>query len=367
MARIRALQRRLETTWHSGGSGDNWHATWADDDRQYVALCDGAGWPEMVGHTGTYYNARVHALEGEPPDLTFTHLPGYPDLLSVEPPEVNRYYGFGIVCVGGVIYHWLSTPNHRFAEPDARFVGIKLIYSPDHGATWHNQDGSTPVVWEPWDERSRDNLLFFEEPGDSFSLLTALQMGRDYELNRDGYVYLYAPNGNLEGSMNQVVLCRVPTDRVIERTAYEFFVSRHGDDALWSPDITARGLTLSCPAGWVNKYVHPYSWHPSVVYYEPTGEYLLANWGMGCDADGRWFGRPSYLGFWTAPQPWGPWTQVHEETAWMPEGEPAGRAYQPQINPRWIAPDGQSFWLVYTEFREGLYCFNCQRVEVTLG
>jgi len=30
----------------------------------------------------------------------------------------------------------------------------------------------------------------------------------------------------------------------------------------------------------VNTKVHPYAWHPSVVYDAPLGVYLMANWGM---------------------------------------------------------------------------------------
>jgi hypothetical protein len=109
-----------------------------------------------------------------------------------------------------------------------------------------------------------------------------------------------------------------------------------------------------------------------VVYYAPLGLYLMANWGMGCSTTGHWFGKPSYLGFWTAPQPWGPWTQVHEETAWTPAGDHGARAYQPQIAPRWIANDGLSFWLVWTDFQdvEGrgkpYYSFNVQQVQIVI-
>ncbi|NLE99366.1 MAG: DUF4185 domain-containing protein, partial [Anaerolineales bacterium] len=191
--------------------------------------------------------------------------------------------------------------------------------------------------------------------------------------NTDGYVYGYAPNGNTEGAMNQLVLFRVPTERILDRRAYEFFVAHHASGAAeWSPRIEERGVLHTFPAGWVNTTVHPYAWHPSVVYYPPLELYLMANWGMGCSPTGEWFGKPSYLGFWTAPQPWGPWTQVHEETAWTPANDPAARAYQPQIAPKWIAADGRSFWLVWTDFQEvadagrPFYSFNVQKVEVLL-
>ena len=35
----------------------------------------------------------------------------------------------------------------------------------------------------------------------------------------------------------------------------------------------------------------------------------------------------------------------------MPANDPAARAYQPQIAPKWIAADGKSFWLVWTDFQ----------------
>ena len=34
MVRIRKVSRLEETTLRLGGVGDNWHMTWADDDRQ---------------------------------------------------------------------------------------------------------------------------------------------------------------------------------------------------------------------------------------------------------------------------------------------------------------------------------------------
>ena len=285
--------------------------------------------------------------------------------------RLPRYYNFGILALDGRIYQYLSVPNRPFYEHEPRFVGAKLIYSPDNGRTWCNQDGSSPVKWELWGQRSKDNMVFFNEPGDAFSLLTILQMGKNYEHNTDGYVYVYAPNGNVEGAMNQLVLFRVPKDRIPDRRSYEYFVARRDNGAAeWSGRIEHRGVVHTFPAGWVNRFVHPYAWHPSVVYSAPHQCYLMANWGMGCAQDGTWFAKPSYLGFWSAPQPWGPWTQIHEDTAWCTGSDSNARSYQPQIAPKWIAEDGKSFWLVWTDFQEieghgrPYYAFNAQKVEV---
>ena len=85
-------------------------------------------------------------------------------------------------------------------------------------------------------------MVFFYEPGDSFPLLTVLQMGRNYEHNEVGYVYVYSPNGNEEGSMNQLVMFRVPKDSILDRSAYEFFISLNSDGTgSWSRDISCEG------------------------------------------------------------------------------------------------------------------------------
>ena len=147
MATIKGLKRLEDTVIRRGGVGDNWHTTWAKDDRQYVAMCDGMGWPDVPGYTGKDYNSRLFALEGNPPDFRFVYLPTYPDCFSVwGTDECMRYYNFGIIALDDRIYQFLSTPNNAFNKPKPRFVVAKLIYLPYLGRTWLNQNG-TPVHW----------------------------------------------------------------------------------------------------------------------------------------------------------------------------------------------------------------------------
>lgn len=357
--RIKSVARREDTIFRYGGNGDNWNMSWAADDRQYVSLCDGAG---FVDPPKEFYNSRMLAISGGPQDAEFHDVHGYPKLAR---PAQNygdtRYYNFGTLAVDGHLYQFLSTFNRAFRRGEmknpnlndvVRFIGAKLIYSPDSGRTWHNQNASSPVVWEPWANRSRDTMVFFDEEKEAFSLLAVLQMGRNYEHNRDGYIYVYAPNGNTEGTMNELVMFRAPKLKLLDRGSYEYFAGMDAShNARWTKNIVARATVHSFPKGWVNKLAHPYAWHPSVVYNAPLNLYMMANWGMGTTPSGMWFGKPSYLGFWIANNPWGPWEQIHEETAWMPANDKNARAYEPQIAPKWIAPDGKSFWLVWTDFQ----------------
>jgi hypothetical protein len=188
-------------------------------------------------------------------------------------------------------------------------------------------------------------------------------MGRNYAANNDGYVYVYSPNGATEGTMNQLVMFRVPKTQILNRGAYEYFAGLEGTgNARWAKEISARAPVHTFPSGWVNKTDHPWSWVPSVTYNAPLGIYMMATWGTGCAPDSSWFGKPSYLGIWSASHPWGPWRQIHEETSWTPGNDPAARAYSPQIAPKWIAPDGKSFWLVWSDY-QAKQTDECQRVN----
>ncbi|MFC4311600.1 hypothetical protein ACFPN2_21050 [Steroidobacter flavus] len=357
--RIKSLVRRDDTVIRHGGNGDNWHMSWASDDRLYVSLCDGGG---FSSNPPASYNSRMLAITGGPLDAQFHDISRYPMLgRPIQKENDARYYNFGTLALDEHLYQFMSTFNRplqadetekRDPKNPLRFTGVKLIYSPNNGRTWHNQDGSTPVAWEDWNHRSRDTMVFFEEDQEAFSLLTVLQMGRNYEYNRDGYVYLYSPNGNTEGTMNELVMFRVPKGRILHRQSYEYFAGYDSkSSAKWTKDITQRSAVHTFPRGWINTFVHPFAWQPSVIFNAPLGIYIMANWGMGTSPDGNWFEKPSYLGFWISKNCWGPWTQIHEETSWMPAGDPHARAYSPQIAPKWISQDGRSFWLVWTDFQ----------------
>lgn len=355
LPRVRSVIRRDETTLRLGGQGDVFHTTWAGDGFQYVSVCDGMGWfdkPKVV------YNTRLYAVRGGPRGAAFQNVSSYPDLILPPAPNIPRYYGFGTLALEGRIYQFLSTWNQSANQPDGssrpvRIIGAKLIYSPDNGRTWCNQDGSTPVRLESWEQRSRDNMVFLNEPQESFSILSLLQMGRNYGSNTDGYVYVYAPNGNTDGTMNQLVMFRVTKDSLLNREAYEFFGGlRSNGDGKWVKDINDREIVHTFPQGWVNTKAHPWSWHPSITYNAPLGVYMMATWGTGSAPDGLWFGKPSYLGLWISEKPWGPWRQIHEEASWAPNGEVDARPYAPQIPPKWIAEDGKSFWIVWTDFQQ---------------
>ena len=182
--KITGMKRLENTVQPLRGQGDNWYMTWASDGKQYSGLCDGSGFKELPDYTGISYNSQLYAISGDAPDHTFELVPGYPYVESVSSRKVpgtkdySRYYGFGILAVGDHIYQLMSTPKVPFGPEGNAFIGGKFIHSPDNGKTWYNQDGSTPVVYEKWEDRNKNNMAFFYEPDESFSLHSFLQMGK---------------------------------------------------------------------------------------------------------------------------------------------------------------------------------------------
>lgn len=354
-SRIVQAVRRDQTILRLGGLGDGYKMTLRPDGTQLVVVNDGPGWADPPI---AFYNTRLWAMDGHPENARFTMLPQYPDLdRAARPPEAARYYGHGVIQLGPRIYQFVATHDNATDRPQ-RWTGAKLIWSADNGQTWHNRDGSTPVIWEDWNQQSREGFAFFDEADGAFSLLSILQPMRGQPAAPDGWLYIYGLNGSTDGLMNQLLLFRVKPDAITQRSAYRFFAGHdRGGRAIWSADIARRQPVHSFPQGWVN-YTNLFpgdlvveSWLPSVVYHAPLGCYMMASAGIGVAADGTEFGGPSYFGLWVAPNPWGPWRQIHEDTAWCPAGDREARAYAPQIAPGWIADDGRSFWLVWSDLK----------------
>jgi hypothetical protein len=376
--KIKTIKLCEETTTMPRGNGDNWHTTWAANGFQYTGLCDGVGFKECPECNDIANNSRIFIMDGPPDDFKFRYMDGYPNLKydgSAEQLRRSQYFNFGIIALNDTeIYQYLSVPRFIFGWTHNAFSMNKLIYSPDDGASWYNRD-MTPVYFESLEERNHDNMMFCEEGDGAFSLISVLQMGQNYSWNTDGYVYICAPNGNSDDTMRQLVMARVPKDKIRDKGAYEFFVARKGPEAKWSPDINKRNVICTFPEGWVNSAcaegfgMHPYSWHPSLMYNKPLGKYMMLNWGMGVGKNKDWFEKPSCIGFWVSDYPWGPWEQIFYQEEWCPRGDRAARAYQPQFMPAWLAEDGKSFYMSWTDFRGDsavgcTYAYQHQRVDI---
>ncbi len=314
------------------GEGDNWSTTWSDDGHQYTSCGD------CDGFNGIKRGAEVIRIAGEPDNFVPTHL-GFPHF-------VHGWYGFGIISVDGVLYHFVTFVERT--EKPWRFKGAKLVYSEDHGKTWSRHDG---VAGEVDVNVHNESTMFFWDPGEGwpFSLTAFLQYGKDNEFARDEYCYLYSPNGS--DDLENLCLARVPNDKIRDRSAYEFFVKLDAEgNAVWTADISQRGFVYTFPENWVDYGHFPYAWHAHVTYNEPLGLYLMVSSGTGHNGTNL-HREIACLGMYSATEPWGPWEEFYFTEKWITTDE-GDRMYEPLISPKWINEDGTEVHLIFSDARD---------------
>ena len=302
---------------------DLWPVTWADDGHLYTSWGDGGGFG------GTNSNGRV--------SLGFGRIEGPPDTLveRCSNPDQNADNIWGGACtentqeftgkvpgmasIDGVLYAWL----HEQVWPQVRML---LIWSFDHGATWHRND------WR-----------FGGTSTDTLRILQFLQFGRDYSGAIDNYVYMYAQDrGGIDKPPDKCYpgvyhLIRVPREHssIIDRSSYEFLTGTDSEgNPMWTSDIGQRTAVFNDPNG---------AGIPSVSYNPGIDRYLLTA-GHGCGA-GNSLRR---LGIFDAPEPWGPWTTVDYYNDWGGYTGYRLGYYIPTKTPDWMSEDGLNIHLVFS-------------------
>jgi hypothetical protein len=285
---------------------DNWPITWADDGHQYAAWGDGGGFG------GTNSDGRVSLgiarIEGSRDSHQGHNVWGGKD-----PENPARFGGksYGILSVGGVLYMWVGPGSNTASYEEAR-----LCSSTNHGAAW------TRAKW-----------AFAKS--DSLIMPTLCQFGKDYAGARDNYVYSYAirlkgdPSELNVHKPGQVDLVRVPKDKILDRSSYEFYAGLDADDVpAWTKNIASREPVFEDPNG--------VGWCMSVSYNAGLRRYLL------CTEHDRSFN--GNLGIFDAPEPWGPWTTVGYYDNWGSFGS----TFYWNFSNKWLSSNGKDFVLIFT-------------------
>jgi hypothetical protein len=193
----------------------------------------------------------------------------------------------------------------------------RLYQSKDHGRTWVAAD------WQ-----------FTREDG--FFVPTFLQFGKDYAGARDGYVYIYASNLKTDEwdihRPGEIILIRVPTERLLERESYEFFAGTGYDGKPgWTDQVEDRKPVFADDINGVMR--------TSAIYNRGIGRYLLVTEHSQL-AKGN-------IGIYEAPDPWGPWSTVMFQTSFGAPHVQANTFFWTFSN-KWTSADGQRFALIFT-------------------
>jgi CubicO group peptidase (beta-lactamase class C family) len=282
-----------EIVRHANDS-DNWPLTWGDDDAMYTAYGDGEGFEPFAPHKLSMGIAKVL---GSPPDFQGINISA--PTAEAKGDGKKAHKACGMLMVDHVLY--LLVRNVGNAQ---------LGWSTDHGATW---------TWADWK---------FTE---SFGCPSFVNFGKNYAGARDGYVYVCSQDSNTAyDRVDNMVLARVPKDRIRERGAYEFFA---GMDAKaqpqWSADISQR-RPIFTHAG--------QCYRSQMTYNAALKRYLWCQTGPGRDT--RFAGG---FAIYDAPEPWGPWTTVFTTDLWD-----TGPGESSSIPTKWISADGLTVHLVFS-------------------
>jgi hypothetical protein len=289
---------------HADGS-DNWAVTWAADDHQYTSWGDGGGFNSVNGEGRV--SLGVARIEGHWDAYTGINIWGGFEAAN---PALFSGKSYGILALGESLHMWVSPGSGVENYKEAR-----LAMSTDHGATW-----------------TKTNWAFSQQ--EALILPTILQFGRDYAGARDNYVYHYAVRLR-EASVRRIQqpgaidLMRVPQDRLLERSAYEFFAGIDSSaNPIWTPNIEERVPVFEDANG--------VGWTVSVSYNPGLDRYFLITEH-----------RETYsanMGIFDAPEPWGPWTTVEYYDNWGGTEE----TFFWNFSTKWLSEDGREFTLIYT-------------------
>jgi hypothetical protein len=273
--------------------GDNWPITWGDDDRLYTAYGDGRGFKPSVEKK---LSMGLCVVTGGPDDFQGENLRSSTAERTgggASGPKVS-----GLLMVDGVLYMLIRNTDNS-----------QLAWSADRGKSW---------IWSDW--------RFTE----SFGYPTFLNFGKNYAGARDDYVYIYSQDSDSAYKRaDQMVLARVPKDRIRTRKAYEYFQKLDGHTPVWTGDINQRGAVFTNPGE---------CYRSSVSYDAGLKRYLWCQTGSGNDTRFR-----GGLAIYDAPEPWGPWTTAFSTSEWD-----VGPGETSCLPTKWMSEDGRTVHLVFS-------------------
>jgi CubicO group peptidase (beta-lactamase class C family) len=299
-----------ELTWsptntiiRKADDSDNWPITWGDDDALYTAYGDGEGFEPFVPEKLSLGFAKIL---GTPPAFTG---------INVRSPSGEQRGGgargrkaSGMLMVEGRLYMWARNATNA-----------QLASSLDHGQTWK---------WCDWRFTN------------SFGCPTFVNFGPNYSGARDDFVYVLSPDADSAyAAADQIILARVPKDKILVREHYEFLCKLDGaNEPSWTRDLSKRVAVFQKTAA---------CYRPTVTYNSALKRYLMVmpvpN-ARSRDSRGRIDTRPAGgLVIYDAPNPWGPWTGVYAAADW--DTGPGDSASFPT---KWISPDGRTLHLVFS-------------------
>ena len=326
---------QLGTPIYYDDGGDSWDPTWAQDDRLYSAVNDGAGFGTQKR------NIAFNQISGADP----LRLTGQLQNLMVDYGEMNapgaadgrNWKSGGAISVDGVLY--MSVGMDRYVDPNyggrQTRINASIIKSGDQGLHWTRA--------------MQENLERPMFPGMRFATPFFIQYGKDYSAatvdNADRYIYATSNNGFWDNGDNYI-LGRVLRSKIGALKAADWSFYQGGDgmvDSSWTPDMTKADILIEAPGQ---------CGETGVTYLPALNRYVMAAWyyPIGNGHAGKI--EATEFAFYESAKPWGPWRKV--KTILI---EPQGW-YIPRVLAKFQSPAGQdleAFIAVAGDWRNPAY------------
>ena len=283
---------------------DTFPVTWADDDLLYSAGGDPVSEKRPDG-------MDVISIQGNPSD--------YRIKVVNEMPGFTGWGGDGLkptgmLCRKGVLYLFAQNLGQHSSENAEKSHGYdaQVFQSGDKGKTWEPDIGTV-----------KTSPMF---PGRDFASPCFINYGKDNAAATDGFVYSLSGPGFANG--NVLKLGRVPADKIMDRSAWEFvggFDSTR--NPLWTENSNAAVPVLE-DKGFIG--------YPECVYIASLKRYLLLTWRFKVERPDKYSSDDgSELAIYEALQPWGPYSVVTKMDWETPEVTP----YAPRLPLKWFDAD----------------------------
>ncbi len=317
----------LDRNRYHKGDGDMWPLTWADDDNLYGGAGDNLGSPMNFW--------RIERDRSPLHLFLVDNLPVDPAVYCAVPeacPKGNGIKPAGLLFMDGTMYFAVECMNYGDNPEFNRQHNLYgwIITTTDYGKTWNRE--ATPTD-------------FFTGRLCSCHFL---QYGKANVDALDEYVYAYFPGVGDDGNSywengDYILLGRVPRERLLDRSAWEFCTNVDADNnPSWSSDDAEATAIFRYPLMTGEDHV---SYNPGIE------RYILGNYGFYDDTTGKprpyHHGplpdsvEPSQLTLFEAPEPWGPWSLFYRDDRWGTYGD-----YQPNFPDKYMREDGLEMCMV---------------------
>lgn len=349
-SRITAMSWDWSDGYTQANGSDLWPAAWGADGNVYMFFGDGGGFGGDNERGRASFGIAM--IAGEPPPTETTARNIYGGFHTEHPARLTGKAS-AIVAVGADffaiagIFRPTDLKSAYPHEPSGSPNHLEIAFSLGNAYSWQDSDWSFCALESKGSERIVSG---------AFCPQGFISYGPGNAGAMDDYVYIYGMDAASYWSTlattapTNTYLARVPKDRILNQSAYQYFAGLDKDGAaIWSAraeqmrsvftdhNPTQVGCRSACAM------TAPIE---EAVYVAALDRYIAVAQG----------GYAAQTSFYEAPAPWGPWAVISYNNidaatgsgGWANLGTASGESLGVHIVNAWTSPSGETLWATYS-------------------